>query len=76
MLVGLRNSGFAEWKAWLISVVVFGLLHLVNVLGGANLTIVLVTVSGGTLLYVSRRVFNNLFVPIGLHPYMIQPSFS
>lgn len=67
LLIGLRNSGVAEWKAWLISVVVFGLLHLVNVFGGAYLTIILVTVCGGTLLYVARRVFNNLFVPIGLH---------
>ncbi|MEE4238440.1 MAG: hypothetical protein V2I51_17090, partial [Anderseniella sp.] len=25
------------------------------------------TLTGGTLLYVARRVFGNLFVPIGLH---------
>lgn len=67
LLIGLRNSGLAEWKVWLVSVGVFGLLHLVNVLGGANLTVVLVTLTGSTLLYISRRVFNNLFVPIGLH---------
>jgi len=67
LLVGLRNSGLAEWKAWLMTVVVFSLLHLVNVFGGANLTVLLVVITGGTLLYVSRRVFNNLFVPIGLH---------
>lgn len=68
MLVGLRNSGVSEWKAWLITVAVFALLHLVNVIGGAaNLTLLLVVVTGGTLLYVSRRVFNNLFVPIVLH---------
>lgn len=68
MLIGLRNSGVAEWKAWLITVVVFALLHLVNVIGGAaNLVLLLVVITGGTLLYISRRVFNNLFVPIGLH---------
>lgn len=67
LLVGLRNSGFAEWKAWLVTVVVFSLLHLVNMFGGDNVSIVLVTITGGTILYVSRRVFNNLFVPIGLH---------
>ena len=67
MLVGLRNSRVAEWLAWLITVVVFAALHLVNVLGGGNLTIVFIVVTGGTLLYVSRRVFGNLFVPIGLH---------
>lgn len=66
-LIGLRNSGVAEWKAWLVTVVVFALLHLVNVLGGDNPTILLVTAAGGTLLYVARRTFNSLFVPIGLH---------
>lgn len=66
-LIGLRNSGVAEWKAWLVTVAVFALLHLVNVLGGGSPTILLVTAAGGTLLYVARRVFNNLFVPIGLH---------
>lgn len=68
MLIGLRNSGIAEWIAWLITIVVFSLLHLVNVLGGAaNLSLLLIVVTGGTLLYVSRRVFNNLFAPIFLH---------
>ena len=66
-LVGLRNSVVAEWKAWLVTVAVFALLHLVNVLGGDSPTILLVTFAGGTLLYVARRTFNNLFVPIGLH---------
>lgn len=67
LLVGLRNSGVAEWVAWLTTLAVFSLLHLVNLLGGGNLTILLVTLTGGTLLYVARRVFGNLFVPIGLH---------
>jgi len=58
-----------EWLAWLITVVVFAALHLVNVLGGGNLSIVFIVVTGGTLLYVSRRVSGNLFVPIGLHAF-------
>ena len=66
-LIGLRNNKWDEWKAWVMTVVVFSLLHLVNVLGGGNLTILLVVVTGGTLWYISRRVFNNLFVSIGLH---------
>jgi len=69
LLVGLRNSRFAEWTAWLITLVVFSLYHLVNVLGGDSLVIVFVVLTGGTLLYVSRRVFNNLFVPIALHAF-------
>ena len=68
MLVGLRNSGIAEWKAWMITLVGFALLHLVNILGGvANLSLLLVVITGGAILYVSRRVFNNLFAPIALH---------
>jgi membrane protease YdiL (CAAX protease family) len=67
LLVGLRNSGLAEWLVCLITVVVFSILHLVNVVGGASLTVLLVTAAGGILLYVSRRVFGNLLVPIGLH---------
>lgn len=66
-LIGLRNGGVTEWQAWLVSVAVFALLHLISVLGGDSLTILLVTAAGGTLLYVARRTFNNLFVPIGLH---------
>ncbi len=67
LLVGLRNGGVSEWLVWLITSVVFALLHAVNLLGGGNFTVFLVTLATGTLLYVSRRVFNNLFVPILLH---------
>jgi len=67
LLIGLRNSHVDEWKAWLVTVAAFALLHLVNVLGGDSPTILIVTFAGGTLLYVARRTFNNLFVPIGLH---------
>lgn len=67
LLVGLRNSKWDEWKAWVITVVVFSLMHLVNVFGGGFLTVLLIVIPGGTLLYVARRVFNNLFIPIALH---------
>jgi membrane protease YdiL (CAAX protease family) len=67
LLIGLRNSRLDEWKAWLVTVAAFALLHLVNVLGGGSPAILIVTFAGGTLLYVARRTFNNLFVPIGLH---------
>jgi hypothetical protein len=67
LLIGLRNSGVAEWKAWLITVVVFSLLHMVNVLGGEGKVVIFYVITVGTLLYVARRVFNNLLVPIEMH---------
>lgn len=67
LLVGLRNSKVKEWLAWIITLAVFAALHLVNVLGGAGFTVILVVLTGGTLLYVARRVFGNLLIPIGLH---------
>lgn len=69
LLVGLRNSRFAEWQAWLITLVIFSLYHLVNVLGGGSLVIVIIVATGGVLLYVTRRVCNNLFASIGLHAF-------
>lgn len=67
LLVGLRNSKWDEWKAWVITVIVFSLMHMVNVFGGGFLTVLLIVIPGGTLWYVSRRVFNNVFVSIALH---------
>ena len=67
LLVGLRNSGVREWAAWVVTLVVFSLLHLINLTGGANLTVLVVVLTGGTLWYVSRRIFGNLFVSIFLH---------
>lgn len=66
-LIGLRNNGLVEWVAWLITVVVFSLMHLINLFGGANIPVLFVVITGGSLLYVSRWVFNNLFIPIGMH---------
>lgn len=67
LLIGLRNNRWDEWKAWVMTVIVFSLSHLVNVIAGDSPTILFIVVAGGTLWYVSRRVFNNLFVSIGLH---------
>lgn len=67
LLVGLRNSGFAEWLVFLITVAVFAAYHAVNLLAGGNVTVFLITAVGGVLYYISRRVFNNLFAPIALH---------
>lgn len=52
------------------------------VVGGARLAVLIVVVAGGTLLYASRRVFRNLFVPIGLHAlydiafYLVQGKYA
>ena len=51
----------------LATMVVFSLMHIVNLFGDSNISVLFVVLTGGTLLYVSRRVFNNLFVPIGMH---------
>lgn len=67
LLVGLRNSGVREWLVFVVTLVVFSLLHLVNLTGGANPIVLVTVLTGGTLWYVSRRVFGNLFVPIFLH---------
>ena len=67
LLVGLRNSGMAEWKAWLGTIIVFSLLHLINVIAGGSLIVLVVVLTGGTIWYAARRIFNNLFVPIFLH---------
>ena len=69
LLVGLRNGGIKEWKAWVITLIVFSLMHLLNLVGGESITILIIVATGGTLWYVSRRVFNNLFVSIGLHAF-------
>jgi membrane protease YdiL (CAAX protease family) len=67
LLVGLRNSGMAEWKAWLGTIIVFSLLHLINVIAGGSLMVLVIVLTGGTIWYAARRIFNNLFVPILLH---------
>ena len=67
LLAGLHHDLLDEWNAFAITVVAFSLLHLVNTAGAGNLTVLLVTIASGVLYYISRRVFNNLLVPIVLH---------
>ena len=69
LIVALRKRGTAEWLVYLVSTLIFASLHLVNVLGGNSISQVFVVLFGGTLLYISRRVFNNLFAPILLHAF-------
>jgi membrane protease YdiL (CAAX protease family) len=69
LLVGLRNSRVAEWLVFVITLAVFSLYHLVNLLSGGSLMVLLVTFTGGVIYYISRRVFNNLFAPIALHAF-------
>lgn len=69
LLTALRKKGISEWLVLLITTLVFASLHIVNVLGGNSFTQLLVVVFSGVLLYITRRVFNNLFVPILLHAF-------
>ena len=68
LLVGLRNGGLAEWKVFVITLVVFSVLHLVNLIGGGgSLIYLLIVATGGVVYYVTRRVFNTLWAAIGIH---------
>lgn len=70
LLVGLRRR-LPEFWVWVASCVLFGLLHLLNVLAGAALgTTVLQVVfamSFGSTLYLARRFSRTLVVPVLLH---------
>ena len=67
LLVGLRNGGLAEWKVFAITLVIFSVLHLVNLISGGILIYLLIVATGGVVYYVTRRVFNTLWVAIGIH---------
>lgn len=67
LLVGFRNRNMPEWLVWLLTTSIFAILHSVNLLAGGNITVFLVTLSAGTIYYITRRVFKNLFAPIVLH---------
>ena len=69
LLVGLRNENISEWKVYVITLVVFSLLHLINLFAGGNITQILVQFAGGTIFYVARRVSNTLILPIILHAF-------
>jgi membrane protease YdiL (CAAX protease family) len=67
LLVGLRNDKVSEWKVYVITLLVFSLLHLVNLVAGGSFLVILIQFFGGTIYYVARRVSNSLIVPILIH---------
>jgi len=67
LLVGLRNGGLAEWKVFAITLVLFSVLHLVNLVMGGSFMYLLIVATGGVVYYVTRRVFNSLWPAIGIH---------
>jgi hypothetical protein len=69
LLVGLRNDKVSEWKVYVITLVVFSLLHLINLIAGGNITQIIVQFAGGTIFYVARRVSNTLILPIIIHAF-------
>ncbi|WP_171898840.1 CPBP family intramembrane glutamic endopeptidase [Curtobacterium sp. UCD-KPL2560] len=72
LLVGLRRR-LPEFGVWIASCVLFGLLHLLNVLAGApvgsTLLQVVFAASFGSTLYLSRRLTGNLLLPVLLHAF-------
>ena len=70
LLVGLRRR-LPEFGVWIVSCVLFGLLHLLNALAGAGIGPTLIQVvfaaSFGSVLYVARRLSGNLLLPVLLH---------
>ena len=69
LLVGLRNDKISEWKVYAITLIVFSLLHLINLFAGGNITQIIVQFAGGTIFYVARRVSNTLILPIIMHTF-------
>ncbi len=67
LLVGLRNGGLAEWKVFALTLLLFSLLHLVNLVMGGSFIYLLIVTTGGVVYYVTRRVFNSLWPAIGIH---------
>lgn len=82
LLVGLRNGGLAEWKVFVITLIIFSLSHLVNLFGGGSFIYLLIVATGGVVYYVTRRVFNTLWAAIAIHAlhdiafYLLPGSFT
>lgn len=72
LLVGLRRR-LPELWVWIVSCVLFGLLHLLNALAGAGIGPTLIQVlfaaSFGSTLYLARRLSGNLLLPVLLHAF-------
>jgi membrane protease YdiL (CAAX protease family) len=71
LVVGLRESGSSEVAVWLITSVLFALLHGMNVLfgqsGRATVTQILAAFFAGTALYVTLLTTGSLIVGMVLH---------
>lgn len=71
VVVGLRRSGARESAVWLISTALFALIHLPNVVLGAEVapTIVqtVLAFAGGTFFYVVRRATDSILPAMALH---------
>ncbi|KQO61424.1 CPBP family intramembrane glutamic endopeptidase [Curtobacterium sp. Leaf261] len=70
LLAGLR-ARLPEFWVWLLSSVLFGLLHLLNILAGAAVGTTIVQVvfaaSFGSALYVARRTSRSIVLPVLMH---------
>lgn len=71
VVVGLRRSGAREVAVWVVSTVLFALIHLPNVVLGADVapTIVqtVLAFAGGTFFYVVRRATGSILPAMALH---------
>ncbi|MFN2263435.1 MAG: lysostaphin resistance A-like protein [Anaerolineales bacterium] len=67
LLVGLRNDKVSEWKVYITTLLVFSLLHLINLIAGGSFLEIIIQFFGGTIYYVARRVSKTLIVPILIH---------
>jgi membrane protease YdiL (CAAX protease family) len=78
LIVGFRPR-FTEPVVWFLSTLLFGLLHLPNWIFGAGPAAsaqVALAFMGGTALYIARRYFGTLLVPMGLHALWDFSSFA
>jgi uncharacterized protein len=70
LLVGLRRR-LPELWVWLLSSLIFGLLHLLNILAGQAVATTLIQVvfaaSFGSALYIARRLTRTIATPIVMH---------
>ena len=70
-MVGFRDAGLSEWVVWLVTSVLFALLHAMNAFYGqsARTTAIQMVMSflAGTVLYVTRMTTGTLLVAMLLH---------
>lgn len=70
-IVNLRKAQLSEFQVWLISTVLFGLIHVPNALLGANLGLSIINAFiaalAGTSFYLLRRASGTILVPMIAH---------